>query len=843
MRRAVVSAMLVIAGACGAASGVAADSGRDVRSPGTSDTSGPSAWRAEVLNPHWRAGLALPADGGALMWGTDAMLWRLRRTPGDSAAPGEREREGRAAAQAKQVSLDADRDLIDLPHSGAIHDLALLSDGQDAVAVGAQGLFLHSEDAGRHWRVPLPTVQDTGAMVEGSASAPAAESDLFRTRHWFGIAHQGRDVLVIGDQGALVHSADGGRHWRPFPMPAEAVGSEWTGVAPDGRGQWWLSTAQGQVWHTDTDLAAWRMQRLGASVEALSADGDRAWAATVDGRLWSLVSMASPQSEPHLPRTADAASAARSPRHAVPPSHRWTRALISAGDHRYHRIQRIGDRWVAFGSHGRCLWWRDTSLAARPVLHSCRLPTASTVLALAADVRTSRWMAAGEGGLLMESRTQGRQWRSVRHPVLQDPQVRGRSLQVVVVSGHTWWIAGESGVVLRADGPARDWRIVHSAPSGHVHEIADLGDGRLVAGLTDRWMARSDDHGRHWRSHQFVQLHEPAYLFRVKAVGGRVVVGGGHAAVLVSTDGQHWRSDSLGDGADHLEALTAAGREDVWLFGSGGLVTQVDAAGARWQRHQLVDTTTTLFGGLMLDRGPLLFGEQGVLTWRSEDGANWFRRSLGGSTLHAGAVTPDGRAVVLAGDSGQLWRVTLDGDQPTGAAELLPLPGASATVGGWRFVRRSADGQRLMVGSTRGAFWRSDRSGRQWEAVETGTAAGLRAPVRDDRRQRWWMPGRDGVLLTSADDGATWQRVFTRTAEHLRGVIVADEDGLNGQAGGDGSLLLYGDRLVRLTPMSTDRLQTSTRSRGIQRDGDLRPSVAASPMDTMKNRHPVDDGG
>ncbi len=768
-----------------------------VTASATAATPSATDWRVEVLNPHWRGGIALPADRGAWLWGSDAMLWRLRGSSPASTS-------STSSTSSTLPSIDGDRELIDLTHTGAIHDLALLDHGQQAVIAGADGLLMFSEDGGTHWQSPVIS----GATSAESTTAIAARS-------WHAIAHQGRDVLVIGDQGALLLSRDAGRRWQVLPMPTDASSSEWTAVASDGRGQWWLASAQGQVWHTAAETSAWRSRSLGAGIDALVADTGRAWAATRDGRLWSIGAEGPP-----------GAGALRAD------------MRVRARPERVHRIQRVGTRWVAFGERGRCLWWR-ASEARRSAMHDCQLPTTATVLAMSADAQDRRWLAAGEGGLLMVRETARQSWRPVRDDVLANLQVRGRHLQAVVASGDRWWVAGEFGVVLQADASARRWRVVHSAPAGHVHEIADLGQGRLVAGLTDRWMARSDDQGRHWRSHQFQQLEEPAYLFRVKAVGRGVVVGGGHASVLASADGQHWRSDSLGDGADHLEALVAPDRAEVWLFGSGGLVTQVDAASARWQRHVLDDKVTTLWGGLMLPRGPLLFGEQGRLTWRDREGDAWLRRSLGGASLHAGALTPDGEAVVLVGDGGQVWRVALQDGQPTGAAEPLRRLEDASALGGWRFVRRSADGQHLMIGSTRGALWRSDRSGTQWEAVDVGTTSGLRAPVWEAPRRRWWMPGRDGLLLSSADDGASWQRVFTRTREHLRGVVVevneVERDGVARSGLSAASLLLYGDRLVRLTPRrdaTPDFAQAAMASRAAAADdADIRDATTARPQE------------
>lgn len=695
--------------------------------------------RAEVLNPDL-SGLHTSGPGPLLAWGSDATVW-LQNSPGS----------GWHAAST--------------PHHGRIR--ALVASATGLVAVGDQGLLMHSRDQGRHWQAAATTPEPHGHIAD--------------------VACQGRRCLAIGDQGLLLHSDNGGQAW--LAAPASSAAS--TAAAPSGAlahvraapdGAWWVADAVGHLWHGDPGTSPWRLlahnaptKRSGApgagpvSTDALAVDGQQLLVARSDGRL---LAWTTDSGTPTLLHRAGRGSFTRlSP-------------LPSAGS------------WVAIGTHGACAWRAGPAARWLP----CQVPRQRLLRGLASSPDGRHWVVVGESGLLLHSSNQGRRWQPVQGlPTLE----MGRHLEAVAWSPqHKGFVAvGTAGLVLHGQADGQRWQVAHQAPLHYVHDLVatrqprDNAPAALLASLSYRQLARSEDGGRSWRSHRFDALQEPAFLFALHADPdtGSLVAAGGQGSVMVAPDGRHWRHESLGHGRDYLGLLALPDTPQVLLWGTGGVVLRVDSQTASWQTVPL-PAKDPVYGAFHSPGGDAwLLGQAGLVLHSGDDGQTWQAQRIGPHTLRAGLALEEGRVLLVAGDGGTLWRAGLqpsaDASRPRQTWLQVATPQAD-----WRWLRRSADGRSLWLGGQGpegGQLARSDDLGLSWHPVPLPSTATPRPPVYDAARGRWWMAGRDGSLLSSTDDGASWQAVATHTREHLKGLWVNPQDG---------SLLLYGARLVRWTP-------------------------------------------
>lgn len=690
------------------------------------------AGRAQVLNPDL-GGLHLGSSGPLLAWGSDATVWWHDSTQGRW-TPAE------------------------TPHHGRVR--ALLDQGDRLLAVGDGGLLMHASHDGRRWQHAEAPASTTGP------EAPAALVDL---------ACQGPLCLAVGGQGLLLRSDDGGLRWQAVPgAPSGALTAVRTTVATTATNHWWVGNAEGQLWHSPDGGLRWqtvwpstplRQGTARPAIDSLASDGQQLLMATSDGRL-----------------------------HSVAPDHPTPRPVFSASRGSFTRLAALPQpgAWVATGALGACAW----RPAAQAAWRSCQVPRNRLLRGLASSPDGRHWVVVGENGLVMHSSNQGRAWAPV--PVTgADLQ---RHLEAVAWSAaRPGFVAvGSGGLVLRGQANGQGWQVEHSAPQHYVHDVVATrpasaqAPAALLASLSYRHLARSEDGGRNWRSHRFDALQDPAFLFALHAdpVSGSMVAAGGQGSVMVAPDGRHWRHESLGHGRDYLGLLALPDTPWVLLWGTGGVVLRVDSQAAQWQAVPL-PAKEPVYGAFHSPGGDAwLLGQAGLVLHSGDEGQTWQAQRIGTHTLRTGLALEEGRVLLVAGDAGTLWRASLrpaaEGAPPRQTWLQVATPAAD-----WRWLRRSADGRSLWLGGQGGQMARSDDQGLSWSAVPLPTQAALRPPVYDAARGHWWMPGRDGTLLFSADDGAHWQAVPTHTREHLKGLWVDPQTG---------GLLLYGARLVRWTP-------------------------------------------
>jgi photosystem II stability/assembly factor-like uncharacterized protein len=121
-------------------------------------------------------------------------------------------------------------------------------------AFGAFGTLLVSSDLGKTWE--------------------PRKSDVLGDKHLYGMIDGGRSLLLVGEQGQMLKSTDGGDHWQPLP-PVYKGSFFGALVLPDGG--WLAYGMRGHVFVSHDAGASWKPSTTPAPLSmfggAVGADG------------------------------------------------------------------------------------------------------------------------------------------------------------------------------------------------------------------------------------------------------------------------------------------------------------------------------------------------------------------------------------------------------------------------------------------------------------------------------------------------------------------------------------------------------------------------------------------
>lgn len=244
----------------------------------------PAAWAAAVQGPLQRPAIPLQAPERSVFLGLAQAGQRL-------VAVGER--------GVVVLSDDAGlhwRQAAVVPVSVTLTAVQFVS-ARTGWAVGHQGVVLRSDDGGEHWQMqlegralahlllaeaekagdpgrvaPMRQLVQEGAdkpflamafqnenegLVVGAFNLALATRDGGRSwqglgerlanpkgMHLYAVQRTGQDLLIAGEQGLLLHSADGGDHFERLSTP---YGGSYFCLASPSDGSWWLAGLRGHV--------------------------------------------------------------------------------------------------------------------------------------------------------------------------------------------------------------------------------------------------------------------------------------------------------------------------------------------------------------------------------------------------------------------------------------------------------------------------------------------------------------------------------------------------------------------------------------------------------------------
>jgi photosystem II stability/assembly factor-like uncharacterized protein len=683
-----------------------------------------SRYRAEVINPTLSGGLRMPQSDTLLLWGSDGAIWRSEK-------PGQWTR--------AHTRIDAD-----------LRAMAANADGSVLIAVGEHGAILRSTDGGRSWS-SLPSAlstEDLRAVVHHGPGnvwiAAGAGASILRSlddgRSWSAVPSALRltfetlasdpssDTLLIGgEDGVIGLSKDQGATWRltRIEMPGER-----TPIAGFHRldaDVLVARSAYGRVLVSRNRGESWQLHETGARgffTSGAVARDQTLWLATHTGELWR-----SSQGKDFHRVTLDLEQGDRyiSSVHYDPN----TEAIII-----------VGHGGLLARARGRGTDWQQVAL-----------PEANLETLIGGA--TGRYVASGEGGLIMESLDAGVRWQTV------SPALNHTLREVVALPDASTFVAvGALGAVLRSmDGGGR-WRSVdvrypnaNAPPTLRALHI-DVSSGALLAAGPPGTIMRSIDSGTSWRLQHWRPLEaEEAFPWLLDTAGNRSVVAlEARGKFYVSHDsGASWQRRAVKTDREFWHGATLHTREVSVVAGQKGVAAVSRDRGASWQ---VVDTDVPidLYGSFADERTAAFFlmGNEGVLLRSTDLGQTWQRLASG--------VT-------------------------SALRRMLRVPNGSA----------------LLAFGAHGAIIRSE-DGISWRAVRSSTASELRKSILERDTGNIILVGEHGAAIISRDSGSTWQALATNTRRDFRGAAIDAR----------GRLVAVGERIVRL--VRTDAVALNSRS-------------------------------
>ncbi|MBI5926645.1 MAG: hypothetical protein HY836_13720 [Aquabacterium sp.] len=572
---------------------------------------------------------------------------------------------------------------------------------QQGWAVGEQGVLLATSDGGRHW-----AAQKLPALV-GNATLRSVAFTADGRRGW-----------LVGDAGVFLQTADLGRTWQAqaYVQPTK---DNLTSVSASRDGLVVVVGERGQAYHSEDGGGKWSsvVGRTGAVVpiQAVSAAGKFAWQAGSKGTVVRY--------DPGVASNFfDAGRGAKDD---------WQGISAMADGQRVWVVGANGR--ILFTQEGGSKWDEQASL------------TRHTLRAIHVDPDGQRGWAVGDHGTLLGTQDGGAHWMRLAggEDVLAD--------FAFAADGQQGWAIGPWGEMLGTRDGGVTW-YVRTLPAvtasgstkpdavqqpGQLRALSVSADGRRIWAVGDSGtLAASLDGGTTW-SLQVLEPRSPEsrdlHAVRFSADGRRGWVAGARFLASTNDGGQTWVRADKGQivivsqafaGRDARLHLNADGQQ-LWMS-SGRHVLASRDGGQVWvpqvslpegAPQRLTDLQFTGDG----QRGWVV-GSQGVVLSTEDGGKSW----LAWSTSPGGTSKPMGRtgtgawlhSVAVLGNGSQMWAAgegtllqTLDGGRNW---QSQPAPGGHARV-----IRFSADGKQGWVAGAGGSLHTTFDNGQHWLPLAT----------------------------------------------------------------------------------------------------------------------------
>ncbi|MES2262650.1 MAG: YCF48-related protein [Pseudomonadota bacterium] len=266
-------------------------------------------------------------------------------------------------------------------------------------------------------------------------------------------------------------------------------------------------------------------------------------------------------------------------------------------------LAQAGPRLVAAGERGIILWSDDGGASWR----QASVPVSVSLTALRFTGARDGW-ALGHSGVLLRTRDGGQTWVK---------QLDGRQAASLVLNAAR--AAGASGAALAdaerlvADGPSKPFLDLHFFDAAH---------GLLVGAFG--LLFATDDGGQTWLpAQQRIDNPKGKHLYAIAGDGSECVIAGEQGAVFRSTDGgKTFATLSTGYEGSYFGAIALAPRAAL-VFGMRGNVRWSDNAGASWHRSDIPAAASITAGLRLRDASLLLADETGQLYRSTDDGKNF----------------------------------------------------------------------------------------------------------------------------------------------------------------------------------------------------------------------------
>ena len=556
-----------------------------------------------------------------------------------------------------------------------------------------------------------------------------------------------RHGWVVGDDGVILATGDGGRTWTAedsgvgFHLNAIHLGTT--------TGRKWIVGDSGGILTKQAGAAAWTKQRSGVEVGLRSvhatADEKLVWAVGDDGT----IVISNNYDVNWTPQESGVENNLKSVYVGIQPGQAWiagTNGLILHTDSN-------GSEWS-----------------------SLETGTELKLLSIHFSADGDQGLVVGVDGVVLRSDDSGKSWNERLSGVYAP-------LSAVRLSpdGRQGWAVGDGGVIISTVDGGDSWTPQTSGVHQDLHAIDLSADGRRgwTAGA-DGVLLSTDDGGATWT------LLRKGIAARIKLRAADLSADGQHGwlagrkgVILTSTDGGGtWTAQDSGTCAD-LEGLHMSGdNRHGWIVGERGTILVTSDGGRSWH-ERYAETTGNLnaVSGDAAGEHGWAVGDCGTVFGTTDGGDSWSKAHTGTDAdlhaIHAGGGGEWGWAV---GDDGVMV-ATRDG----GSTWVLQ---AGVTDDDLLSVHFSSDGIFGWVAGEDGVILATRDGGVSWIRQISGTGEDLRYIHFADDHRRGWAVGDSGTIFTTDTGGNAWTRRKSNT-DHDLATAHFSADGLLGWAVGE----------------------------------------------------------
>ncbi|MEA2062746.1 MAG: YCF48-related protein [Gemmatimonadota bacterium] len=325
---------------------------------------------------------------------------------------------------------------------------------------------------------------------------------------------------AVGRQGVILHTADGGRSWRP---QASGTNADLQRVQFIDEKQGWIAGGRVRMGRTNEEMR--HDERGGYGYILHTGDGGRNWEIQYgeQGRyIFGLYILNGKQG--------------------------WA----------------VGERGVILHTTDSGTHWRVTANSG----------TVNWLYGISFLEDGRRGFIVGETQTVLATDDSGKHWRKVDAPA--DKAFYGflPHYRSVTFRGEDGWIVGQNGIILGTGDGGKTWQVQSEVFTGQVRELLDLervhfADSKhgLAAGRLGTRVMATDDGGASWR---LVPVPNRAPLSGVWLEDdGRALLAGAMGSILVSGDsGRSWNSVHGSEAKLDALALMAHGDDGPIMFGA-----------------------------------------------------------------------------------------------------------------------------------------------------------------------------------------------------------------------------------------------------------------------------------
>jgi photosystem II stability/assembly factor-like uncharacterized protein len=564
-------------------------------------------------------------------------------------------------------------------------------------AVGDNGTILHTADGGQTWQ---PQTNET----------PNDFNSIYGIRG-------GRTLWAVGDNGAILHTTNGGQIWQ---SQTNADRHSLLSIYGSGDGRTlWAVGDKGTILHTTDGGQTWQPQ-TNADKNTLgsiygSGDGKTLWAVGVNGTILHT----------------DDAGQTWQPQTNANKSDLFS--IYANGD---------GRTLWAVGVNGTILHTTDGGQTWQPQTNVDK--NALLSIYESGDGRTL-W-AVGRNGTILHTADGGQTWQLQTNA---DKNTLGSIYGIG--DGSSLWAVGDNGTILHTPDGGQTWQLQTNANKNTLGSIYGSDDGRMLWAVGNNGtILHTADGGQTWQPQTNADKNTLGSIYGI-GDGRTLWAVGDNGTILHTTNGgQTWRLQTNADKRYLWSIYGSSDGKTLWAVGVNGTILHTADGGQAWQPQTNVAKTDLLsiYGsgdGRTLwavgVNGTILHTADGGQTWQPQTNAD--KNDLG-SIYGSG----DGRSLWAVGDHGTILH-TADG----GHTWQLQTNANKNLLGS---IYGSGDGKALWAVGDKGTILHTADGGQTWLQQTNADKNFLWSICGSGDGNALWAVGRNGTILHTTDGGATW---------------------------------------------------------------------------------------